>query len=79
MKNLKPSYLFIGNKMELKIGGFSIDNVDEILNRKEKEKEKLKNEINKILSDIYMAKEIFDNNYSFALDIWSLGIIIIFF
>ena len=75
-KNLKPSYLFIGNNMELKIGGFSIDNIQDILKRKEKEKEMLKNEINKILSDIYMAKEIFDNNYSFALDIWSLGIII---
>ena len=58
-KNLKPSKLFIGNNMELKIGGLM-----------------LKKEINKILSDIYMADEIFKNNYSFALDIWSLGIII---
>jgi serine/threonine protein kinase len=62
--------------MELKIGGFSIDNIQDILKRKEKEKIKLKNEINKIFSDIYMAKEIFENNYSFALDIWSLVIII---
>ena len=75
-KNLKPSKLFIGNNMELKIGGFSIDTIEDITKRKEKEKEMLKKEINKILSDIYMADEIFKNNYSFALDIWSLGIII---
>ena len=75
-KNLKPSKLFIGNNMELKIGGFSIDTIKDITKRKEKEKEMLKKEINKILSDIYMADEIFKNNYSFALDIWSLGIII---
>ena len=75
-KNLKPSKLFIGNNMELKIGGFSIDTIEDISARKEKEKEKLKNEINKILEDIYMANEIFEKNYSFALDIWSLGIII---
>ena len=75
-KNLKPSKLFIGNNMELKVGGFSIDTIEEILKRKEKEKEMLKKEINKINSDIYMAAEIHKSNYSFALDIWSLGIII---
>ena len=66
---LIPLFIFLGDKMDLKIGNF-------FFAKKVENKEKL----DKMYTDpFFMAPEIWLNdNYSFEVDIWSLGIIMFF-
>ena len=66
-RDFNLSNIFITDKMKVKIGGFN----NSILLNKNEEKLDLICENSK-----YTAPEIYDNNYSFEVDIWSLGVII---
>lgn len=66
-RDLKPGNIFLTEKMELKLGDYGFA----------KEKKELDKIQTKEVGTLhYMAPEIYEGIYSFASDIWALGIII---